>query len=96
MGERLGAGLAQAGGLSLAAGLGQRLGVCGEVDGEPQPDGDLKLEAGASAYFASRGLAQAEQVRGEDDRHQGGRHLDHEHNRVAHQLAWVELAEGRQ
>ena len=57
MGDRLGAGPAQGGGLGPTARLGDGLGVGREQDREPQPDGDLDLEASrgpASGWSPSR------------------------------------------
>ena len=45
MGGRLRAGLPEGRRLGPAARLGHGLGICGEEDREPQPDGDLDLEA---------------------------------------------------
>ena len=86
VGHRLGAGLAQGGGLRLAAALGHRLGEVGEQHGEPQPGGD---EPGEEVLLAG-GVAEVaeEQDRGE---HAADQH--HEHDRVAGLHAGVELAE---
>ena len=85
VGEQPGVGLlaaaAQRRGLGLAPALGHGLGEVGEHDGGPQPDHD-----------------QPGEDRGVDDGEHGGQrraHLDHEHHRVAHHGARVELGAGR-
>ena len=77
--DRLRASLAQLVRLRLAASLGDGLGEVGEEDGEPQPDRD---EPGEEARVG--------------DREDGDEHapdLDHEHDRVAHHPARIELEE---
>ena len=83
----LGAHRAQRGGLGAAAALGQRLGEVGEDDRQPQPDRDREGEpARVAAELA-------------DDQHAivviSRADLDHEHDRVAHLDARVELLERR-
>src|SRR5664279_3623445 len=95
MSRRLGARLAKAGCLGLSSSLGERLGVGGEVDGEPEPDRDLELEARRPADLTRRAAGQTEQIREEDHGYEGGRDFDDEHDRVAHHLARVELAQCR-
>ena len=87
----LGPHRAQAGGLRVAAALGERLGEVGEHDGEPQPDGDGEGEPGGLVAAAERGAAEDL----DQPRHRGdqGADLDHEHHRVAHLDARVELAQ---
>ena len=81
------AGLAQARGLRLAAPFGHGFGKIGEQDGEPQPNDDLKRKAEV--------IAAVDPMADEDDRGKRGDHLDHEHHRVLHHDARVELGEGR-
>ena len=57
VGERLAAGLAQGGGLRLAASLGHGLGEVGEQDREPQPGGDQAGEEVLAAVGSRRGRA---------------------------------------
>ena len=76
--------------LGPAAGLGDRLGVRREEDGEPQPDGDLDLEAEAGRA-ADR--LEARDVADHDQGHEDRRDLDDEHDRVLGQPARVELAD---
>ena len=79
MRDRLRSRLAQLVRLRLTAPLGDRLGEVREEDGEPQPDRD---EPGEEARVG--------------DREDGDEHapdLDHEHDRVAHHPARIELEE---
>ena len=80
------AGPAQRLGLGLAAPFGQGFGEVGEQDGEPQPEGDRADETG-------RGFALAEERLDPQDGGQQAAHLHHEHDRVAHHPARVELDE---
>ncbi len=87
--EQFGLGLAalpaQGVGLRLAAAFGDGLGEVGEQHGEPQPQDDLKLEQDVSAA--------RHQIADQNDRGQGGDDLEHEHHRVLHERAWIELDE---
>jgi hypothetical protein len=89
--EFLGLGLplqaAQAGGLGLAAALGQGLGEVGEQHREPEPERNGEDEAGRRFALAGQGL---EPQRGGQD----AADIDHEHDRIAPLNARVELAEG--
>ena len=95
MGHRLRAGLAQGRRLGLASRLGQRLSVRGEVDGEPQPDRYLELEAGGTTDLVGGCLREPEEVGHEDHGDQGGRDLNDEHDRVLGQLERVHLSHSR-
>ena len=74
-------------GLRLAAALGHGFGEIGEQDGEPQPNNDLEGE--------TKMLAAVHPVADEDNGGERGDDLDHEHHRVLHHQARVELGEGR-
>ena len=89
---RLGAHRAQRVGLRLAAALGDRLGEVGEHDREPQPEHDREREPRRIAAAARR--VAAERLHDPDQRRQDRAHLDHEHDRVARDLARIELPEG--
>ena len=84
-GVRLGLGLAQRGGLRLAAAFGHRLGEVGEDHREPEPERHLSRE--------QRMAAAAHQLLDEDDRRQQAAGLDDEHHRVAELDPWIELLE---
>jgi len=66
VGRSLGPGLAQRRSWGLAARFGKCLGERGEVDREPEPDGDLELEAGRTPDFVGSALGDADQVSEED------------------------------
>ena len=89
-GDQLGLGLgalaAQRVRLRLAAALGDGFGEIGEQDGEPQPQDDLELEADV--------FAAGDEIADQDHRGQRGDDLEHEHHRVLHQRARIELDEG--
>ena len=91
VGRGHGAGPPQRRGLGAAARLGDGLGVGREEDREPEPQGDLHLEAQA-CRVADR--QEAGEVGEGDEGHEGGRDLDHEHDRVAGHEPRVELAHG--
>src|SRR5664280_2604344 len=95
VGHGLRARLAQGRCLGLASGLGEGLRVRREVDREPEPDRDLKLEAQRPPDLTRGRGRDPRQVRQEDQRDEGGGHLHDEHDRVAVELTRVELAEGR-
>ena len=81
------AGLPQACGLRLAAAFRHRLGEIGKEHGEPQPDHDLEGEAEM--------VGSVHPVADEKDGGERRHHLDHEHHRILHHGAWIELGEGR-
>ena len=87
LGFRLFAGLAQRCRLRLAASLGHGLGEIGEQHREPQPENDLEGEAEM--------LAAVDPFTDKDDGGKRGDHLDHEHHRVFHHDARIELGKGR-
>ncbi len=85
VGAQVGAGLAQRGGLRLAAAFGQRLGVVGEPDGQHEDDRH-------HAVVEARGAGRSEQVRNEGQREgQQRAEPDDEHHGVADLDARVEL-----
>jgi hypothetical protein len=84
LGDGLALGLAQGIGLGLAAAFGHGLGKVGEEHREPQPEGDLEVEAEAGAVVD--GVVN-EQRRGEH-----AADLDHKHHRVLDHPAGIELA----
>ena len=71
-------------GLGLAAALGNRLGEVGEEHGQPQPERDR----GDEPELAGAALGKVEE---EDAGRDQAADLDHEHDRVAHLMARVEL-----
>ncbi len=77
-------------GLGAAATLGERLGEVREHDRQPQPDGDRDRVPGRLS--AGQEMA-AEHLDDPDRRADRGAELDHEHHRVAHLDARVELDE---
>ena len=89
-GDQLGLGLgaltAQRVRLRLAASLGDGFGEVREQDGEPQPQDDLELEADV--------FAAGDEIADQDHRGQRSDDLEHEHHRVLHQRARIELDEG--
>ena len=87
--DRLRAHGAQGRRLGLAATLGERLGEVGEDHGQPQPDRHREGEPGR-LVAASQRLA-AEHLDQPSARGDHGADLDHEHDRVAHLHARVEL-----
>ena len=80
------AGAAQRLGLGLAAPFGQGFGEVGKQDGEPQPERHRADEPG-------RRFALAEQRLDPQGGGQHAAHFHHEHDRVAHHPARVELDE---
>ena len=82
--ECLRPGLAKRVRLRLASPLGHRLGEVGEQDGEPQPGGNLKLEAEATGS--------ADGVLDQAPGRQDASDLDDEHHRIAGHRARVQLA----
>ena len=89
--DQLGLGLlsrlAQRRGLRLAAALGDSFGEIGEQHGDPQPDKDLEGEAEM--------VAALQPVANEDHGGECSNDLDHEHDRILHHQAWIELGKGR-
>ena len=89
-GDQLGLGLgaltAQRVRLRLAASLGDGFGEIGEQHSEPQPQDDLELEADV--------FAAGDEIADQDHRGQRSDDLEHEHHRVLHQRARIELDEG--
>ena len=89
VGERLGLHLAQRVGLGLAAALGHGLGEVGEQHGEPEPAADQADEE-ADVCAAADERRRRTSI-GRDD----AADLDDEHDRVAGDVARVELDERR-
>ena len=85
LGHRVGLGLAQRGGLRLAAAFGHRFGEIGEQHREPEPEIDLE----GKAQIAAAGGQIAQKQDGGEGRH----NFDHEHHRIVDQDARIELAE---
>ena len=85
LGLSLGALAAQRVGLRLAASLGNSLGEVCEQDCEPQPEDDLEFEADV--------LAAGYQIADQDHGGQRGDDFEHEHHRILHQRARIELDE---
>ena len=87
MGDRRGAGLAQACGLGLTAAFRNGLGQVGEDHGDPEPDRDARGERGGDI------LCPYERAGNRQHRREGGTDLDNEHDGIAPHQPWVELAE---
>ncbi len=85
-GDGIGLGAAEGVGLGLAAAFGHGLGEVGEEDGEPEPKGDLEIEA--EGLFV--GCEIADEINAGDD----AANLDDEHDGILHHRARAELDEG--
>ncbi len=86
LGHGIGFGFAQGIGLRFAAGFGHGFGEVGEQNGEPEPEGDLDLEADIGAV--------GEQIAKQEESGESRADFDDEHDRILEQRDRVQLDEG--